>query len=239
MESNSLQHLAIIMDGNGNWAKKQKKKRVFGHIQGMKNALRILEYCSKIKIPYLSFFVLSAENLDRPLIEVKALKNLLGVALDQYTDFLFEKKISFDYIGDISVFSQKIQDRLQKLKEKTKNHKGLHLIAALNYGGRQEIKQAFDKALSYCIENNQKEMDKTNWLDFFPSSKYPPPDLIIRTGGQLRLSNFYLWSSAYSELSFSQKLWPEFSPQDLDHILQDFSKRNRSFGLLETQKEQL
>ena len=225
------------MDGNGNWAKKQGEKRVFGHTQGMKNTLKILEHCSKIKIPYLSLFVLSSENLDRPLVEVKALKKLLSQALNQYTSILFEKKMSFDYIGDTSVFSQEIQARLQDLKEQTKNHKGLHLILALNYGGRQEIKQAFDQALNYCITNPQKEIDKTNWMDFFPSSKYPPPDLIIRTGGQLRLSNFYLWSSAYSELSFSQKLWPEFSPQDLDHILQDFSKRNRRFGLLETQKE--
>ena len=220
------------MDGNGNWAKKQGQKRFFGHIQGMKNTLKILEHCSDLKIPYLSLFVLSAENLDRPLVEVKALKNLLKKALNQYTDILFKKQISFHFIGDVSVFSQEIQDRLQEIKEKTRQHQGLHLILALNYGGRQEIQQAFDQALNYCLKSKQKHLDKKNWLDFFPSSKYPPPDLIIRTGGQLRLSNFYLWSSAYSELFFTQKLWPEFSSKDLDQILQNFYKRNRRFGLL-------
>ena len=230
MASTPLQHLAIIMDGNGNWARKKGHQRVFGHVQGLKNTLTILKHCSDIKVPYLTLFALSSENLHRPLNELESLKKLLKKALNQYADLLFERQMLFDFIGDISIFSKEIQNRLYEIQEKTKAHSGLNLILALNYGGRQEIQQAFHKALSYCLKEKKKSLEEKDWIPFFPSSKYPSPDLIVRTGGQMRLSNFYLWSSAYSELFFTKKLWPEFTTQDLDVILEDFYKRKRNFG---------
>ena len=230
--SNSLRHIAIIMDGNGGWALNRNHHRVFGHIQGMKASLKVIEHCSQIKLAHLSLFALSTENLNRSSVEVENLKKLLRKAFQKYSAILFQHQIRFHTLGDLSVFPKDLQKQCKNLQHQTQSHQGLNLIIALNYGGQQEILKAFQKALNFYLRSNEKEgaLDEKQINSFFPSSRFPPPDLIIRTGGQLRLSNFYLWSAAYSELYFSQKAWPDFKAQDLDRAIEEFYKRKRHYG---------
>lgn len=224
----SLNHLALIMDGNGRWAKQKNHDRVFGHIKGMKASLEIIEYCSKIKIPYLSLFTLSTENLHRSQTEVDNLKKLLKKAFKKYSGFLMQNQIRFHILGDLSVFSKDIQQECLDMEKKTLKNKGLNLIIALNYGGRWEILQAFRN----CLKSHKPDeaLSEEGLHKFFPSSRFPAPDLIVRTGGHLRISNFYLWSIAYSELYFTKTLWPEFKLQDLKQALKDFHNRKRLYG---------
>lgn len=232
--SPSLRHLALIMDGNGRWALKQGRKRIFGHIQGLKVAKAIIPYCSQKGLPFLSLFALSAENIHRPSKEVQGLTGLLKKALLSHSKILLKEKIKLSFIGDLSVFSSDLRDICETLCEQTKEHRGMNLILALNYGGRNEICQAV-RSLATQIQNKKlkaSELDERRISSFFPSSAYPPPDLIIRTGGRVRLSNFYLWSSAYSELYFTKVLWPDFSPKQLEKALASFSPSQRRFGKL-------
>ena len=227
-----LKHLALIMDGNGRWAKKHKHQRIFGHAQGAKKARQIIQYCSRLKIPFLSLFTLSAENMSRPKIEVKNLKNLLNTVFLKHSSFLMREKIKLHILGDIFAFPSSLQNLCQKFCEKTKNHQGLNLILALNYGGQQEILKAV-QSLAKEIEQKKicpHNLDEKLFSSFLSSSRFPPPDLIVRTGGQTRLSNFYLWSSAYSELYFTDTLWPDFNTVDLDKALENFASAKRHFG---------
>ena len=227
-----FKHLAVIMDGNGRWAKKHKHRRLFGHVQGAKKSRWLIQHCSKLQIPFLSLFALSTENVNRPKTEVKILKNLLEKVFLKHSNLLMKEQIRLHILGDLSVFSSHLQDICHKLCQKTKDHQGLNLIVALNYGGRQEILQAVQK-IAKKIEQGEiqaNELDEKTLSSFFCSSPFPPPDLIIRTGGQVRFSNFYLWSSAYSELYFTDTLWPDFDKQCLDQALQKFQKTKRRFG---------
>ena len=230
----SLKHLAIIMDGNGKWAKQKQHHRIFGHIQGMRTALNIIQHCSKMQIPYLSLFALSAENFSRPTQEVENLTKLFKKALCKHSQILFQHQIRFFILGDRSVFSKELNRQCLQLQSQTEKHKGLNLIIALNYGGRQEIVQAFQNAQEYyfdkpCIPQKISEKDLAS---FFPSALFPDPDLLIRTGGENRLSNFYLWSLAYTELYFTKTLWPVFKAKELDKVIQNFYQRKRNFGLI-------
>ena len=234
MISPPLNHLAVIMDGNGTWAKSKKHQRFFGHVKGVKSSLEIIKHCSKIKIPFLSLFVLSAENLYRPRAEVENLFKLLEKTFKKHSFFLFQEDIRLFFIGDLLGLPSSIQKLLKQFEEKTKKHRGLKLIVALNYGGQQEILTAFKKAYAYYFQKSYviEEIQEEKLRSFFPSSDYPEPDLMIRTGGERRLSNFYLWSLAYTELYFTRTLWPDFSPENLDLILEDFYQRKRLFGRL-------
>ena len=230
----SLKHLAVIMDGNGKWAKQKRHRRVFGHIQGMKTALNIIRRCSKIQIPYLSLFALSTENFSRPNQEVESLIKLFQKALCKYSHILFQHQIRFFILGDSSVFSKEFNRQCLQLQTQTEKHKGLNLVIALNYGGRREIVQAFQKAQEYYFDkpHTPQKISEKDLASFFPSALFPDPDLLIRTGGENRLSNFYLWSLAYTELYFTKTLWPVFKAKELDEIIQNFYQRKRSFGLL-------
>ena len=232
--SPALRHLALIMDGNGRWALKRGRKRIFGHIQGLKAAKAIIPYCSQKGIAFLSLFALSAENIQRPAREVQGLKNLLKKALLAHSKLLMQERIKLHIIGDLSVFSSDLKEICQKLCEQTREHRGMNLILALNYSGRNEISQVIRDIASQVQNQRLKasELNEERISSFFPSSDYPPPDLIIRTGGRVRLSNFYLWSSAYSELHFSKLLWPDFSPKQLEKALASFSPSDRKFGKL-------
>ena len=229
-----LKHLAVIMDGNGRWAKNHNHKRIFGHVQGVKTTRRIIQHCSQIQLPFLSLFALSTENIERPKTEVKGLKNLLAKVFFKHSDLLMKEQIKLHILGDLSVFSSPLQNLCKKLCDKTKDHQGLNLIVALNYGGRQEILKAVQE-IAKGIEQRiiqAKGINEKSLFSFFCSSQFPPPDLIIRTGGQVRLSNFYLWSSAYSELYFTETLWPDFDTKCLDKALQKFTAVQRRFGQL-------
>ena len=220
------------MDGNGRWAEKRNHNRVFGHLQGAKKALSIIKYCSQIGLPFLSLFALSTENVQRPKKELEALTNLLEKVFFKYSNWLIQEKIKLHILGETGIFSNQLQTFCKDLCEKTKNHTGLNLIIALNYGGRQEILKAFQKIVTRIQKGSLpiKDINEQSLLSSFCTSPFPDPDLIIRTGGQIRLSNFYLWSIAYSEFHFTDTLWPDFNPQHLEDILKNFLKIKRRFG---------
>jgi len=234
LKQDTLKHLAIIMDGNGRWALHRKHKRIFGHLKGAKTAREIIEECCYLKIPYLSLFALSTENLLRPKAEIQSLVILLQKVFYKYTDFLMKKKIKFHILGDVSFLPPALQTHLKQVQDQTKNHKGLNLIIALNYGGRQEIvygaKVVFQKIQSGKLQLN--ELGESEFASALPSSQFPAPDLIIRTGGTIRLSNFYLWSSAYSEFCFLDVLWPDFNKKHLHVALEKYLTVERKFGVL-------
>ena len=229
---NSLKHIAIIMDGNGRWARQRSHRRVFGHIRGAKRAREAIQTCSEMGVPFLSLFAFSTENACRPSEEVKSLMKLFEKILSEQSSFLKKLNARLHLLGDVSFFSKKVRDCLSKLVSQSRENTGLNLILALNYGGRQEIVQSMKKLVEE-IQNKKidpKDVDEAFTNQLFPSSIFPPPDLIIRTGGETRLSNFYLWSAAYSEIHFTKTLWPDFNKEHLSQIIQEFFTKERKFG---------
>ena len=239
--SKSIQHIAIIMDGNRRWARSQGLKTLQGYEKGVHVVKEVAEYCFSRSIPYLTFFAFSTENWKRPQLEVQFIEKLLTQNILKYQDFIVSNKISLKVIGDLSPFSPSLQQAYQKVCEETKNNKGLNMILAINYGGRKEIFSAVqamlrekfssldplnkEKLLLQIQNLSLKDMEK-----HLQSYAFPPPDLLIRTGGVNRLSNFYLWSSAYSELYFSNLNWPEFNSQELQKAIDSYSSSKRNFG---------
>lgn len=220
------------MDGNGRWAKKRSHHRIFGHIRGAWRAKELVKICSQKKIPFLTLFAFSQENSQRPGKEILALFRLFEKALLRHSSLLKKHQIKLHILGDISFFTDRIVKSLESLKEQTKNHKGLNLILALNYGGQQEILSSVRKLALDALKGQIKppDIDKALLEQYLPSGRFPPPDLIIRTGGQTRLSNFYLWPAAYSELYFTPVLWPDFTKKILDEALEKFFQTERRFG---------
>lgn len=228
----SLKHIAIIMDGNGRWARRRGHRRVFGHIRGARRAREAVQTCSEKKIPFLSLFAFSTENALRPKEEVKFLVKLFEKILLEQKSFLKTLNVRLHLLGDISFFPKSVRDCLSALVSQSKKNKGLNLILALNYGGRQEIVQGMQKMAEEVQKRkiDPKDIDETFTARLFSSSVFPPPDLIIRTGGETRLSNFYLWSAAYSEIHFTKILWPDFNRVHLNKVIQKFFTKERKFG---------
>ena len=231
----SLKHLAIIMDGNGRWARRRRHSRIFGHVRGAKTACSVICLCARKKIPFLSLFALSAENTLRPKRELNGLNKLFERIFLKRAGLLTEENIKLHFLGELSFFSEKTQSYLKSLKEKTARHTGMNLIIALNYGGRQEIASAARRLAREAKAGrlDPEKADEKILSSFLDSSLFPPPDLIVRTGGDIRLSNFYLWSSAYSELHFIDVLWPDFNEAHLNHALERYRSARRKFGRLE------
>lgn len=243
---NNLNHIAIIMDGNNRWAKNQNStSSLTGHTEGLKQARSIIEYCAQIKLNYLSLFVFSTENWNRPKTEITFLMKLLDNSVKKELPLLIENNIQLHLIGDLSPLPQKTKDTLLSIVEKSKTCTGLHLILAINYGGRLDITQAckayIKEQTSKIIEEKSiltskklltisENLDEKKLNSFMHSSIAPDPDLIIRTSGETRLSNFYLWPSAYSEIMWANKLWPDFKPKDLQNCIDDFKNKQRRFG---------
>lgn len=224
-------HIAIIMDGNGRWAKKRALPRSVGHSAGAKNFKTIARYCNSIGIRYLTVYAFSTENWNRPAAEVEALMNLLRDYLRDVTNFTKEN-IVLRFIGDRFGLPQDIQQLMLNAEELSKNATGLVLNLAINYGGRNEIIRAVQKAAKQVqsgalLTEQLTEKYLSNLLD---TAGQPDPDLIIRPSGELRLSNFLTWQSAYAELWFSDVLWPDFKPRHLEKALQSYAERNRRFG---------
>lgn len=215
------------MDGNGRWAERQGKKRSIGHEQGAKNVRTITEYCAKIGIKYLTLYAFSTENWKRPKTEIEFLMKLLSKFLKKELPTLQENNIKFDVIGDISKFSKSLQKTILHVKKETSTCNGMTQILAINYGSRNEITRAVNEAIKKGIEIDEKDMDKL--LD---TSDFPDVDLLIRTGGDQRLSNFLLWQSAYAELFFTCTLWPDFSNGELETILTKYETTSRRFGAI-------
>ena len=225
----SLDHIAIIMDGNGRWAIDKGMDRLLGHKEGAKSAKKIIEVCSDLKIKYLTLYAFSTENWNRPQYEVDSLMSLLSSMLENEIKELERNNIVFSVVGRIEDLPTSVQKIISEAIDRTKNNTGLILSLALSYGGRQEIIDAINKIiLSKKSEIIDEEIVKNNLY----CPEIPDPDLIIRTAGEYRLSNFLLWQSAYAELFVSNKNWPDFKEKDLMKALKDFENRDRTFGKL-------
>lgn len=225
-------HLAIIMDGNGRWAKKRGLPRTAGHTAGAANFRTITKYCSKIGIKYLTVYAFSTENWKRPENEVSALMKLFKEYLEEaLTDFINEN-IKVIFLGDKKAFSEELQMLINRVEKESSKKDGMVLNIAMNYGSRAEILRA-SKLLASDVKNGNIKIDDIN-EELFSSKLYthdqPDPDLIIRPSGEYRISNFLLWQSAYSEYIVMDVLWPDFKTEDLESALNEYSRRNRRFG---------
>ncbi len=220
------------MDGNGRWAKNRGRPRWFGHFRGVKTLRTIVQICRKGEVPYLTVFAFSTENWKRSFKETSIILKLIQKSLIRYQKLMEENQIRLHILGDIHTLDVSFQKICQKLMEKTKNYKGLQLIVAINYGGRREIVQAVRRVIKYVQDKNlnRETVDEQLISQFLPSSVFPPPDLIIRTGAVSRLSNFYLWSAAYSEFYVSPVLWPDFSQKELMSAFHFYQTTQRRFG---------
>ena len=223
----NLNHLAIIMDGNGRWATDQNLDRVAGHRKGAQSAKKIIEACADLNIPYLTLYAFSKENWNRPIFEVESLMSLLGSMLTNELEELTRNNIVFQIVGRIEDLPKGIQEIVINAIEKTKNNNGLILSLALSYGGRQEIIDAINKII---VSEKKEIIDEDIVKNHLYCPEMPDPDLIIRTAGEYRLSNFLLWQSAYAEIYVTDKNWPDFTEEDLIGALKDFDRRNRTFG---------
>ena len=226
--SRNFNHLAIIMDGNGRWAEAVGKPRAFGHSKGAEVAKTIINKCVNEKIPFLTLYTFSKENWGRPSKEVNALMSLLSNMLDKELENMLRNNIVFNIVGNIEDLPSSTRKFVDNAINLTKNNDGMTLTLALSYSGRQEIVDA----VKNIIKNNEKIIDEEILKNHLYCPEMPDPDLIIRTGGEYRLSNFLIWQSAYSELYISEKNWPDFNEVDIDLAIDNFKKRIRKFGSL-------
>ncbi len=234
-------HVAIIMDGNGRWAKQRHMPRVAGHRAGVESLRSIIQRCGELGVEVLTLFAFSSENWRRPEQEVGLLMELFIVALQRETKKLNQRNVRLRVIGDLSRFSDKLQREISKAEEQTKDNTGLLLAVAANYGGRWDITHAVQK-LALQVENGEVSaaaVDEAMIQQHLCLADMPEPDLFIRTGGEQRISNFLLWQLAYSELYFTNVLWPDFDKQQLDAALEWFAGRQRRFGRTGDQVEQM
>ncbi len=221
-------HVAIIMDGNGRWAKKRFLPRIAGHRKGVETLREVIKACAAHGVENLTVFAFSSENWRRPADEVSFLMQLFMTALEQEVSKLHANNIRFKVIGDLSAFNQKIIDLIQRAEALTTNNTRLTFTIAANYGGRWDIMQAVQKAAA--AGENIAALDEAMMAPYLSMAYAPEPDLFIRTGGEERVSNFLLWQLAYSELYFTETLWPDFSPSELDKAILSYQTRERRFG---------
>jgi len=234
-------HLAIIMDGNGRWAKARQRARIYGHIKGTRVAKKIITRCSDLGIKNLTLYAFSTENWFRPQSEVQFLMTLLERYLKKETDNLVRQNIRFSTIGEISRLPKNLIRMIEEAIEKTSSCSGLNLIFALSYGSRAEIAHTVQNLCHKVSlgELRPEDIDESMINSHLSTYPIPDPDLIIRTSGEQRLSNFLMWQSAYSELYFTTTLWPDFSPLDLQKAFDDFERRQRRFGKVDGVDEKL
>lgn len=221
-------HIAIIMDGNGRWAVAKGVARIFGHRKGAQRVREITEYCSKIGIKVLTLYAFSTENWSRPKTEISGLMIILKVYLKNELKTFNANNIRFNVIGNIARLSQDVQDVINKTIDCTSKNSGLILTLALNYGGRDELVRAYNGLFLKSI----KKVDEAQLSAALDTAKIKigDPDLIIRTSGEMRVSNFLLWQCAYCEFYFTKTLWPDFTPHALDQAISDYRKRHRKYG---------
>ncbi|BDB65918.1 isoprenyl transferase [Helicobacter cinaedi] len=232
--SNALpQHIAIIMDGNGRWAKQQGKKRTQGHKEGAKVVREITQWCANTHIPYLTLYAFSTENWKRPKMEIDYLMKLLEKYLKEERATYIKNNIRFRVIGDIDAFSTSLKNAIFELEHLTQNHTNLTQILALNYGSHNEIARTFLKLANSQSEklNKLTAQEVTELINAnLDTATLPNVDMLIRTGGEKRISNFLLWQASYAELFFTPTLWPDFTASELDSLVNEFSQRQRRFG---------
>ena len=223
-------HIAIIMDGNGRWAKKRNKSRIEGHIKAKKSVRETIECCIENKIKHLTLFAFSTENWNRPKIEVNALMNLLKVVIEDEIDSLIEQNVKFNLIGDIKPLPERTKKSIKNAIEITKKNNGLNLILAINYSGKWDIINAFKKMVKKLNKDDLLNFNEKDFENNLSTGNIQDPELIIRTSGEQRISNFFLWQMAYSELFFSDILWPDFDKNELNNAIFEFKNRHRRFG---------
>jgi len=224
-------HIAIIMDGNGRWAEKKGLKRIDGHKAGVKAVKKIVKYCAEINVNYLTLYTFSTENWNRPKKEIISLMNLLIQTLDNELALLQNNNIKFNVFGNLEKLNVFTKRKLKKVEEITKENSNLQLNLAISYSGRSEIILAINKIL----KNDIKKIDENTFYKYLLTNSIPNPDLLIRTGDEIRISNFLLWQIAYSELYFTKRLWPDFNKKIMEQILINFNKRERRFGKISEQ----
>lgn len=221
-------HVAVVMDGNGRWAERRRRRRTAGHQAGVRSARRIVEACGRRGIGALTLFAFSSENWRRPRYEVQKLMELFARALEKEANSLRKNNVRLRFIGDLSRFPPDLRRDMEQAAEITAANDGLELRIAVNYGGRWDIVQAARRVLSDGIA--PEDLDEETFGCRINLAELPPPDLFIRTGGERRISNFLLWQLAYTELYFTDVLWPDFDEAALDDALADYAGRQRRFG---------
>ncbi len=219
-----LQHIAFIMDGNGRWAKERGMPREFGHSHGASTFRKIARYCEKIGMKYMTVYAFSTENWKRPQKEVDSIMKILNDYLDECIEDT-DDNVHFRFVGNLSIFPKELQEKMAEADRKTA-HKYFVLNVAVNYGGREEIAHACNE----LIAEGKREITEEDISGHLYTKDSPDPDLIVRTGGDLRSSNFLLWQSAYAEYYFTKVLWPDYSPKDVNEAIAAFYKRKRRFG---------
>ena len=224
------QHIAIIMDGNGRWAKKRLMPRSFGHKSGMERMIGLMEHAFELGVNYITVYALSTENLKRPKEEVDGLFNLIRNHFKQYFGRVCERGVQLRVIGDVSLLPEDCQQILKEAEAETAQYKGKAINVAICYGSRAEIVRAANRAME-----KGETLTEESFSRLLYTEDQPDPDLIIRTGKEVRLSNFLLWQAAYAELYFSDKMFPEFSDKDLDKAIEEYSRRTRRFGKTDEQ----
>ncbi|MBT5955753.1 MAG: isoprenyl transferase [Candidatus Marinimicrobia bacterium] len=227
------EHIAIIMDGNGRWARVKTLPRIAGHKQGVKAVRNITEICGELGVKHLTLYTFSEENWNRPQMEVSALMKLLVSSLKKEVKDLNKNNVRFTVIGDVSKMDNFVQNELNEAIELTQNNDGLNLNLALSYGGRQEIINAFKGLYSHI--NSTDEITEELFESHLYTSNIPDPDLLIRTGGELRVSNFLLWQIAYTEFHITNTFWPAFGREELLLAISDYQQRERRFGKISEQ----
>lgn len=231
-KNNLPRHVAIIMDGNGRWAKQKGKNRIFGHRNGVKAVQQVVEACAELGIPYLTLYAFSTENWKRPKTEIETLMQLLVASLKKELKTLSDKNIQLNAIGNMQALSKKVHEELKAVIEKTKQNNRMVLTLALSYGSREELKNAVQQ-LCTEVKNNiisPEDIDELVINEHLYTQNLPDVDLLIRTSGEYRISNFLLWQIAYAELYFTDTLWPDFRKEHLYEALLNYQKRERRFG---------
>jgi undecaprenyl diphosphate synthase len=224
------QHIAVIMDGNGRWAKRRRLPRIAGHRAGIRAVRQAVEACARLGVPYLTLYAFSIENWKRPHTEIKLLMSLLREYLRKEIGELNRQNISLGVIGRIHELPRSVQQDLEKTIQKTACNSGLRLTLALNYGARAELVDAVREMAEKLKHNGEVAIDEKTFSRFLYTRELPDPDLLIRTSGEMRLSNFLLWQAAYSEIWVTDTLWPDFTQEHLFQAIIDYQKRERRYG---------
>ena len=234
------QHIAIIMDGNGRWAQQRGMDRVMGHREGVETVRRIVEECGKLHIPYLTLYAFSTENWNRPQYEVEALMRLMSAAIRSEVPKLIENHVRLNAIGHLEDLPQVCREELEEACRLTAQDFSLTLTLSLSYSGRSELKYCMRKLAQQAVDGtlNSQDIEEQTISKSLYTADMPDPDILIRTGGEQRISNFLLWQIAYAELFFTPVMWPDFSGQHLREIIQQYQNRERRFGKTSAQVQQ-
>ncbi|MGA9573434.1 MAG: isoprenyl transferase [Lysobacterales bacterium] len=225
-------HIAIIMDGNGRWAKKRKRPRSFGHQAGLKALRTTIRHCVRLGVKTLTVFAFSSENWKRPAGEVSRLMEIFLNALNKEIEELHQNGVCVRFAGDLTAFKPAIQTKMHEAQTLTAGNQRLVANVTVNYGGRWDITQAGKRLAKAVVEGSLsvEEIDEAKFEQYLAMARSPDPDLLIRTGGEMRISNFLLWQSAYTEMYFTPVLWPDFDEESLDQAIATFQSRERRFG---------